>query len=246
MSIASMARFGVYAPAAFGWAACDPMADRSLLVPLTHSGVEFAGRVHRDVHGLFTALLDELVPLIPGGLMTPGCWGFSASSVTVGGSRSFHTYGVAIDLNAPANPMYARARPTGAHALPPAASAVARKYGCEWGGDWSYPQDWMHIECHLPPDVARTIQPTPKPAPVPPEEDDMKITITTHPTTGAKRAFVLGPKGYAEITRTEKNGNAPEVQARALAAVWGVTIIETSEVNVTVGIAGSAADGKAF
>jgi hypothetical protein len=159
MTLAAQAHFDNYNPADFGWGRRDPMNDRSLLVPFTHSGVSF-GSMHRDVVGLFTALLDDLVPLIPGGLVDGQCGCYNPNSVTVGGSRSFHTYAIAIDVNWGSNPMYAKAQPTGLHALPPETSQIARRHGCEWGGDWSYPEDWMHIEAHLSPADARSVQPT--------------------------------------------------------------------------------------
>jgi len=157
MSYATLAHFNDYWPPNFGWADRDPMIDGELLVPFEHSGAVF-GRMHVDVVPLFTALLDELVPLIPAGIANiadDGC--YNPRSITGGGTRSFHSWAIAIDVNWQANPMYAQKRPTGPQALPAETSAIARKYGCEWGGDWSYPQDWMHIECHLSPDVARHV-----------------------------------------------------------------------------------------
>lgn len=192
-TLAAQAKFGVYSPASFGWAERDPTRDSSLLVPLTHSGVAF-GSTHRDAAGLFAAVLDELVLLIPGGLVAGQCGCYNPDSVTVGGDRSFHTWGIAIDVNWGSNPMYQKDRPTGLHAVPPAAGEIARRYGCEWGGDWTYPQDWMHIECHLPPAVARTVQrgqhgtsggatpiiPTTPTAPtIPDMEDDMLDLLVT-------------------------------------------------------------------
>lgn len=164
MTLISDAHFGVYSPAAIGWGGDnDPEAHPRLLAPFTYNDVAF-GSMHRDVHGLFTALLDQLVPHIEGGLVAGTCGCYNPASVTVGGDRSFHTYAIAIDVNWSANPMYAHAHPTGPHTLPDATSGIARSFGCEWGGDWTYPQDWMHIEVHLPPDVARTVQPGHAPA----------------------------------------------------------------------------------
>jgi hypothetical protein len=155
---AALAHFGNYEPWTFGWpdpdtGAFDPVRD---LVPFTHSGVPF-GSMHRDVVPFFTAVLDRLVPLIPGGLVAGQCGCYNPASRTVGGSPSFHTIGCAIDVNWGSNPMYAKDRPSGDFALPPETSQIAHELGGEWGGDWSYPQDWMHIECHLTPDIARTV-----------------------------------------------------------------------------------------
>lgn len=175
----ALAHFGDYNPADFGWAARDPESDPSLLVPFNYRDVSF-GDMHVDVVRLFTALLDQLVPLIPGSPnpVAGECGCFNPSSVTVAGDRSFHTYATAIDVNWSQNPMFAAAMPTGPHALPHATSAIARSFGCEWGGDWTYPQDWMHIEVHLSPDVARTVTGGSPPIPKPTEDDDMPTAIT--------------------------------------------------------------------
>lgn len=159
MSVYSdQAHFGDYNPADFGWAGRDPEQNSGLLGEFVYNGASF-GSMHVDVHALFKCVLDELVPLI-GGTPNPlpgECGCYNPNSVTVGGSRSFHTYGIAIDVNWTQNPMYASAHPVGDHTLPLATSGIATKYGCEWGGDWTYPQDWMHIECHLTPDEARGV-----------------------------------------------------------------------------------------
>lgn len=155
--LASQAHFGNYTPASFGWGgAFDPEAHPDLLVPFSYNGVSF-GSMHKDVVGLFTALLSELVPLIPEGLIKGQCGCYNPKSVTVGGDRSFHTYGIAVDINWGSNPM-ANTNPKDPGDLPAATHRIAQKYGCEWGGDWTVPKDWMHIECHLTPQVARTVQ----------------------------------------------------------------------------------------
>lgn len=151
-----LAHFNDYWPPNFGWSDRDPKYNSSLLVPFSHSGVSF-GSMHRDAVPVFKSLLDELVPLISGGLVAGQCGCYNPKSVSSGGSRSFHTYAIAIDVNWGSNQMYAEQHPTGQHTLPLATSQIARKYGCEWGGDWSSPKDWMHIECHLNPDVARRV-----------------------------------------------------------------------------------------
>lgn len=170
MSYTNLARFNNYSPESFGWGGSfDPKLNPEVLVPFTYKGARF-GQMHKYVVGLFTALLDELVPHIAGGLLAhndEGC--YNPKSVTVGGTRSFHTYGIAIDVNWVDNPMGAKHRPTGPNALPPITSQIARDYGCEWGGDWSYPQDWMHIECHLPPSEAHKVLPIVR-------ENEMELT----------------------------------------------------------------------
>lgn len=162
MSLAMQAHFGNYNPATIGWSRSPD------LVPLEFGGTNF-GQCARQAHGVFTAILTELVPHIPGGIAfgPHDDWAYSATDDLPDGSWSFHHYGIAFDLNWRENPMgtYSSnpdAGQTGAipHAL---ATQIAEKYGCEYGGDWSGGdghagfKDFMHFECHLSPAVAATV-----------------------------------------------------------------------------------------
>jgi hypothetical protein len=163
VSLAMQAHFGNYNPSTLGW------SRNPDLVPLEFGGTNF-GQCARQVHGVFTAILTELVPHIPGGIAfgPHDDWAYSATDDLSDGSWSFHHYGIAFDLNWRENPMgtYSSnpdAGRTGAipHTL---ASQIAEKYGCEYGGDWSGGdghagfKDFMHFECHLSPAVAATVQ----------------------------------------------------------------------------------------
>lgn len=151
-TLASRAHFGDYTPTDFGWPHKVPD-----LVPLEFDGVSF-GSCARDAHGVFTALLTELVPHIPGGLHAGSCGAYSTTDDLPDGSWSFHRYGIAIDVNWNVNKMGVPNAATGKYAIPhKIASQLARKYGCEYGGDWTNPKDWMHFEIHLSPQVARTV-----------------------------------------------------------------------------------------
>lgn len=157
---ASKAHFGVYNPALFGWGGKnDPMKHPKLLVPFRHSGAYY-GLMHRDAVPFFTAVFNELVPKIPGGIAgkkDEGC--YNPASRTVGGDRSFHTYAIATDTNWSDNGMYQKHKSGDEGVLPDATKGIVRKYGGEWGGTWTYPQDWMHIELHLSPADARKLAP---------------------------------------------------------------------------------------
>lgn len=152
MSLAAQAHFGDYTPTDFGWPHQVPD-----LVPLQFDGVSF-GSCARDAHGVFTALLTELVPHIKGGLHAGSCGAYSTTDDLPDGSWSFHRYGIAIDVNWNVNKMGVPRAARGRYAIPhKIASQIARKYGCEYGGDWTNPKDWMHFEIHLSPQVARTV-----------------------------------------------------------------------------------------
>jgi len=162
-TLAEQAHFNNYDPSSFGWPHAVPD-----LVPLVFQGTNF-GQCARDVHGAFMALLSELVPHIPGGINfgPHDDWAYSTTDDLPDGSWSFHRYGIAADINWRENPMgdYVTNPDAGQLGAIPhdIASAIAYKYGFEYGGNWSGGEghrgfkDYMHFECHLSPEVARTI-----------------------------------------------------------------------------------------
>ena len=198
--LAAVAHFNDYDPSSFGW-------PRTVdLVPFEFQGTNF-GQCARDVLPVFMAVLTELVPHIPGGINfgPHDDWAYATTDDLAGGVWSFHHHGIAFDLNWDENPMgdYATNPDAGKLGAIPhdAASAIAMKYGCEYGGDWSGGEghvgfkDYMHFECHLTPDVARTVQP------IITTEEDMPLTeadkqeLLTTPivdANGVKHSSVLG------------------------------------------------------
>lgn len=143
--------FGNYDPSSFGWAANEG------IVEFSHSGVSFPDGAHRLAVPLFTAMLDRLVPRLSGGLVAGTCWGYKDRPIQGGSTASFHSYGLAIDVNAPDNPYYSDGQP-GQHAIADdAAMAAIDGLGIEWGGAWDVPKDYMHFEIHADPDGARAI-----------------------------------------------------------------------------------------
>jgi hypothetical protein len=133
-------------PSSFGWKVA------SNIVPYSYPGivpVSFPAGVAAPTVPLWTALLNELVPHINGGLNPGSCWGFeNRDNVNSPGRKSFHAYGLALDINASNNPNGTKGGGSGHFQLPPETASIATKYGCEWLGD----SDPMHIECHLSPD----------------------------------------------------------------------------------------------
>lgn len=144
---ATAAYFGDYNPSAFGW---TPNAS---IVPFTHDAISFPQGVASRVAPLFTGMLNELVAAglhVPDGpVMAAGNWGYEYRDVRGSSTLSFHAFGTAIDIDALHNPMSYAAHP--ATTFPGTAHTIIRKWGCEWGYDWSGRKDPMHIECHLAP-----------------------------------------------------------------------------------------------
>lgn len=220
MTLESQAHFHDYSPVSVGWGGdSDPEAHPELLVPFTHSGVSF-GSMHRDAVGVFTQFLDQLVPLIPSKRLVAGtCGCFNPRSVTQSGRRSFHTFGVAIDINWAANPMgpAGMSRPTNQDALPAATHDLAHALGLEWGGDFHDFKDWMHVECHLSPAVARTVTASTQPNTGDDmfEASDKKMLTDLHDRLGKidVLAFNIDGGAGAEGLRTVIGAMRAEIQA---------------------------------
>jgi D-alanyl-D-alanine carboxypeptidase-like protein len=153
-SYAAQAQFGNYDPSSFGW---PRQAD---LVPFSFAGVNF-GQCARAALPVFTALLTELVPHIKGGLKAGSCWAYAATDDLPDGSWSFHHFGIGMDVNWNVNHMGNDIPDaTGDYAIPRGiATELARKYGCEWGGNWLGGfHDNMHFEIHLSPARAAAVK----------------------------------------------------------------------------------------
>jgi D-alanyl-D-alanine carboxypeptidase/Putative peptidoglycan binding domain len=72
------------------------------------------------------------------------CWGFANRPIRGTSTPSNHSWGLAIDLDAPSNPM--TTNPHAAHTIGSYASGIAAKYGFRWGGDYVGRKDYMHFE----------------------------------------------------------------------------------------------------
>lgn len=134
-------------PSSFGWQRAQG------ITPFAWNGVPFVGGVANGTQSLWTALMNALVPQIPGGLMAP-IWAYeNRDNVNSPGRASFHAYGLAADINAPQNPNGAPGDGRSGPGVIPAAAArsIAARLGMEWGGDFGGTPDPMHFEIHLSP-----------------------------------------------------------------------------------------------
>lgn len=153
-----------YWPPDFGWdvgGPLDPFAHPDVIVPFEFEGQKMYS-THRDAVGLWHVFFRLLVPSIKGGLNAAKTGSYNPDSKLPDGSRSFHTWGIAMDVNWDVNHMGQDIPDAhGYHAVPRhQATTIADLLGLEWGGNWGggYHDD-MHFESHLPPSVARQIQP---------------------------------------------------------------------------------------
>ena len=148
--------------------AVDPsprvLGVRAFVIP----GTQVSVPVRADVAPLligFAAEFHRLVePLVPG-----GNWGYHFRPVRGSTSPSFHSAGIALDLNAPQHPLGKRGtfRSDQAGTI----RALARKYGLRWGGDYKRRADEMHVEVIATAAVAaamvRDLQKSPSPVAAP-------------------------------------------------------------------------------
>jgi peptidoglycan hydrolase-like protein with peptidoglycan-binding domain len=99
--------------------------------------------VRREIAPLVQRLVADLE--VRHGPFHPGqCWGFANRAIRGSTRPSNHSWGLAIDLDAPSNPM--TTNPKAAHTIGPYASGLAARYGFRWGGDYTGRKDYMHFE----------------------------------------------------------------------------------------------------
>jgi hypothetical protein len=121
-----------------GW----PNCSRSQIVTLVRNdGLRLP--VHQDIAGLVAILLD--LTELSGYDVKPGqTWGYACRAIAGTSTPSNHSWGTAVDINAPSNPRRARGLPRITD-IPKKVVALWKNHGFRWGGDYSWP-DAMHME----------------------------------------------------------------------------------------------------
>lgn len=133
-----------------GWGSGWPNCQYSKWVTITRSDGQRLS-LHREISELAALLLDETERL-GYDLIVGWNWGSSCRAIRGSSSPSNHSWGLALDLNAPENPMGPR---TGAIRRHPHVIALWKRYGFRWGGDYSGRADDMHFEFLGTPDDAK-------------------------------------------------------------------------------------------
>lgn len=120
-----------------GWGA--PCSGRTVTVSRP-DGVRLP--VRTEIAKLVALLCAETERL--GYNLRPGeCWGYACRKIRGSSTWSNHAWGLAVDLNAPENPMGPR---NGKIRQYPKVIALWKSYGFRWGGDYSGRADDMHME----------------------------------------------------------------------------------------------------
>lgn len=132
-------------PSSFGWGVGKN------IVPFSFQGMPFPSGVAAGTSSIWTSFLSQLVPTIPGGLRSGENFGFEdRANVNSPGRKSFHAYGLALDVNAPENGNGTNPG-TGPGQVPASAGALAQRYNMLWGGEFNGTKDPMHFELHESP-----------------------------------------------------------------------------------------------
>lgn len=133
-----------------GWGPGFPV-NRSKDMKLVDAG-GVRVNVHKDLAPLVAWLLEETARR--GYKLRRGeCWGYANRPIKGGSAPSNHSWGLAVDLNAPANPQTDRLVTD----MPVWMPALWKAWGFRWGGDYQPPtkKDAMHYEYVGTPDDLR-------------------------------------------------------------------------------------------
>lgn len=119
-----------------GWPNCQ---SRNIVTVTRRDGLKLP--VHKEIAELIARLCDETETR--GYDLRPGwCWGFACRSIRGSSSPSNHSWGLAVDLNAPKNPMSSRLITD----MPSWMPKLWESYGFRWGGRYRGRKDAMHYE----------------------------------------------------------------------------------------------------
>lgn len=138
-----------------GWGSGWPYCQNSRIVGMSIHGVEFPGGVRDDVKPVLKWVADEFHRRVEF-LHRGWCWGFSCRAIGDTRIPSNHSWGLAIDINAPNHPQGVRG--TFSKNQEKMCRKIARSAGCRWGGDYSTTVDEMHFEFMGTPSEARDLK----------------------------------------------------------------------------------------
>jgi hypothetical protein len=133
-----------------GWGQGWPADNGSKMTTVRAGGI--AVPVHAEIAPLVTWLIEQTVAR-GYGLRHGECWGFANRAIRGTKQPSNHSWGLAVDLNAPANPMTDRLVTD----MPPWMPALWKSKQFRWGGDYPRRKDAMHYEFMGTPADARRL-----------------------------------------------------------------------------------------
>jgi hypothetical protein len=129
-----------------GWGPGWPNCQTGSLVTLVCGVNDLRLPVRKEIAPIVAALVDDLERHRGRPFRPDWSWGFACRAIGGTRSPSNHSWGLAVDLDAPANPYQRGVRGPGVNDMPPNASAIAARYRMRWGGDYAVNADPMHFE----------------------------------------------------------------------------------------------------
>lgn len=114
------------------------------------TSVDFLGKsvtVHNKVAGCLAAVISDIKQSgVSYQIDAIGGYRIDGSGFGQIGERSYHNYGIAIDINPDDNPFTNNPPAITRYTMPPEYVRAFKGRGWSWGGDWSGPWDYMHFE----------------------------------------------------------------------------------------------------
>jgi D-alanyl-D-alanine carboxypeptidase len=137
-----------------GWGPGWPTTRVKDMSWITVRGVTCPNGVHKLLAPTVTYLIEET--LRRGYKLVPGwCWGYACRPIRGTARASNHSWGLAVDLNAPTNPMKSPLTTD----MPEWMVQLWKNHGFVWGGDYTGRKDAMHFEFVGTPQDARLLAP---------------------------------------------------------------------------------------
>lgn len=122
------------------WGAGWPACNRANIVTLVRKdGLRIP--LHRELVDLVSLLMD-ITETMGYNIVPSWTWGYACRPIRGVQRPSNHSWGTAVDINAPRNPMSS----TLITDIPPAVRKIWKDHGFRWGGDYSGRKDAMHFE----------------------------------------------------------------------------------------------------
>jgi hypothetical protein len=123
-----------------GWPNCQDNRITSFAFEGKLGAVAFPAGLRTEIVDLISHLLTETEDR--GYLLHPGwCWGFGCRAIRGANVPSNHSWGLAVDINAPANPLGSTTSD-----MPSWIGPLWNQYGFRWGGNYHGRLDNMHFE----------------------------------------------------------------------------------------------------
>jgi hypothetical protein len=129
-----------------GWGPGWPDCQTSSLVTLVCGQNNLRLPVRREVAPIFAALVRDLEAARGRPFRPDWSWGFACRPIAGTRTPSNHSWGLAIDLDAPENGFQKGVPGPGKNTMPSSASRIAAEYMMRWGGDYRVSADPMHFE----------------------------------------------------------------------------------------------------